>query len=154
MLDAYRTRLAGPLARYLAAATLARGADAGAAVGLVLLAVSPAAGLHHGVGTGGLLAAALTSPHLLGPWVARRLDRARDGRRVLAAAFAAYGIALAAAALGLGRLPFPVVLAAVVAAGACGPLLTGGLRAGWRAPRGERARRARGRAREPRGSGW
>ena len=122
-MDAYTS----PLARYLAAATLARGADAGAAVGLVLLAVSPAAGLQHGVGAGGLLAAALTAPHLLGPWVARRLDRSRDGRRVLAAAFAAYGCALAAAALGLGRVPFGVVVAAVAAAGACGPLLTGGL---------------------------
>ena len=82
------------------AAPLGRGADGGAAVGLVLLAVSPAAGLRHGVEAGGLLAAALTVPRLLGPWVARRLDRARDGRRVLAAAFAAYGIALAAASLG------------------------------------------------------
>jgi hypothetical protein len=116
-----------PLARYLAAATLARAADAGAAVGLVLLAVSPAAGVHHGVGTGGLLAAALTAPHLLGPWVARRLDGARDGRSVLAAAFAAYGVALAAASLGLGRVPLAFVVLAVGAAGACGPLLTGGL---------------------------
>ena len=109
------------------AATLARGADAGAAVGLILLAASPAAGLTHGVRAGGLLAAALTAPHLLGPWVARRLDRAADSRRVLAAAFTAYGIALATASLGLGHIPFPAVLAAVVAAGACGPLLTGGL---------------------------
>jgi hypothetical protein len=122
-MDAYRSSFA----RYLVAATLARAADAGASVGLVLLAVSPATGLEHGVGAGGLLAAALTAPHLLGPWVARRLDRARDGRRVLAAAFAAYGIAIAAASLGLGRIPFAVVLVAVVAAGACGPLLTGGL---------------------------
>jgi hypothetical protein len=127
MLDAYEALRGWPLARYLLAATLARGADAGAAVGLVLLAVSPATGLHHGAGAGGLLAAALTAPHLLGPWVARRLDRARDGRRVLAAAFAAYGIALAAASVGLGRIPFAVVLVAVVSAGASGPLLTGGL---------------------------
>src|SRR5215210_4359612 len=122
-MSAYR----GPLGRYLFAATLARAADAGAAVGLVLLAVSPEAGLEHGVQAGGLLAAALTAPHLLGPWVARRLDGAHDGRRVLAAAFTAYGIAIAAASLGLGHVPFPLVLAAVVAAGACGPLLTGGL---------------------------
>src|SRR5215210_184507 len=39
----------GALARYLAAATLARGADAGAPVGLALLATSPDAGLRHGV---------------------------------------------------------------------------------------------------------
>lgn len=161
MLDTYGKP---PLARYLVAATLARGADAGAAVGLVLLAVSPATGLQHGVKAGGLLAAALTAPHLLGPWVARRLDRARDGRRVLAAAFTTYGIALAAASLGLGRLPFPAVVVAVVAAGACGPLLTGGLssrlasivrsgraagRAGGRAESGRSEGRADGRA-----EGW
>jgi MFS family permease len=115
------------LARYMAAATLARGADAGAAVGLVLLAVSPAAHLHHGAKVGALLAVALTAPHLLGPWVARRLDRARDGRVVLAVSFATYGLALGAAALALGRLPLIVVAAAVAVAGACGPLLTGGL---------------------------
>jgi hypothetical protein len=110
--------------RYLVAATLARGADAAAPVGLVLLAVHAGA---HGAGVGGLLAACLTAPHLLGPVVARRLDRARDGRRVLAAAFAAYGAALGAAALLLGRAPLVLSAAAVVAAGTCGPLLTGGL---------------------------
>src|SRR4051812_20678311 len=114
----------GPLARYLAAATLARGADAGAPVGLALLATS--SGLRHGAAVGGLLAAALTAPHLLGPWVARRLDAARDGRWVLAAAFAGYGLALAAGALLLGRAPLALAAAAVVLAGTCGPLLTRG----------------------------
>src|SRR4051812_34425569 len=87
----------GAYGRYLAAATLARGADGGAAVGLVLLA----AAAHAGAAAGGLLAAGLTAPHLLGPWAARRLDRARDGRRVLAAAFAGYAAALAAATMAL-----------------------------------------------------
>src|SRR5215210_8210018 len=91
-----RPRGPAPLARYVAAATLVRGTDGAAAVGLVLLAVSPAAHLAHGARTGGLLAAGLTAPHLLGPWVARRLDRAADGRTVLAAAFALYGLALGA----------------------------------------------------------
>src|SRR4051794_29590027 len=120
-------RFAGPLARYLLAATLARGADGGAAVGLVLLATSPATGLHDGAAVGGLLAAALTAPHLLGPWAGRRLDQARDGRVVLAAACVLYGTALGAAAVLLGRVALPLVGAAVVVAGACGPLLTGGL---------------------------
>src|SRR4051794_6172766 len=115
----------GPLARYLAAATLARGADAGAPVGLALLATS--SGLRHGAAVGGLLAAALTAPHLLGPWVARRLDAAQDGRRLLAAAFLAYGAAVAGAALLLGRVEVALVVVAVVVAGTCGPLLTGGL---------------------------
>ncbi|MFC0623667.1 hypothetical protein [Kribbella deserti] len=116
----------GPLARYFAAASLARGADAGAAVGLVLLAVNEPA-LTHPEAVGGLLAAGLTAPHLLGPWLARRLDQARDSRYYLAAAFVLFGLALAGATLLLGRAPLPVVLAATVLAGACGPLLTGGL---------------------------
>jgi hypothetical protein len=122
------------LARYLTAATLARGADAGVAVGLVLLAVA-----NHSAATGGALVAALTAPHVLGPVVARRLDAARDGRRPLAAAFVVYGAALAAAALALGRAPLPVALAAAALAGACGAMLTGGLssRLAGIAPRAE-----------------
>jgi hypothetical protein len=122
-----------PLARYLAAATLARGADAGAPVGLALLATSSPAG----PAAGGLLAAALTAPHLLGPCVARRLDAARDGRRVLAAAFAGYGLALAAGALLLGRAPLALAGAAVALAGLCGPLLTGGMSSRLAATAGE-----------------
>jgi hypothetical protein len=61
-----------PLVRYLAAATLVRAADGGAAVGLVLLG---------GPRLGGLLAACLTAPHLVGPALARRLDSARDDAR-------------------------------------------------------------------------
>jgi hypothetical protein len=118
---------AGALVRYLGAALLARGADAGAGIGLILLAVDPATGLANGAAAGGLLAAGLTAPHLLGPWLARWLDRAHDGRRVLAGSFAAYGTALAGAALLLGRVRLGAVLVLVGAAGACGPLLTGGL---------------------------
>src|SRR3954447_8949319 len=71
---------AGPLARYVVAATLVRAADAAAAVGLVLLATRPAAHVAGGARTGGLLAAGLTAPHLLGPLLARRLDAARRAR--------------------------------------------------------------------------
>lgn len=115
------------LTHYTAAATLARSADGGAAVGLVLLAASPAAHLHRPAFVGGMLVTCLTGPHLLGPPIARRLDRARDGRRVLAAAFCLYGLALAAAVLCVGRAAIAAVAAFVVVAGACGPLLTGGL---------------------------
>src|SRR4051794_28176511 len=66
------------LVRYLTAATLARSADGGAAVGLVLLALSAWPG-RHGSLVGGILATCLTAPHLLGPVLARRLDNARDG---------------------------------------------------------------------------
>jgi hypothetical protein len=118
---------AGALARYLLAATLVRAADAAAAVGLVLLATSPAAHVAGGARTGGLLAAGLTAPHLLGPLLARRLDTARDGRGVLAAAFAVYGAALAGAAVLLDGGALAPAAALVVVAGVCGPLLTGGL---------------------------
>jgi hypothetical protein len=128
------------LTRYVVAATLARGADAGAPVAFVLLAVSS---LPDGARIGGLLAVGLTAPHALGPVLARRLDRAGDGRRMLAAALACYAAALAGGALALGRAPLAIAAAAVVGAGACGPLLTGGLSsrlAGIAAP-GERAQR-------------
>src|SRR4051812_36431773 len=117
---ARRARSARALARYLVAATLARLADGGAAVGLLLLATSPATGVRNGAAVGGLLAAALTAPHLLGPWAARRLDQARDGRIVLAAACVGYAVALGAAALLLGHAPLAVVVGAVAVAGACG----------------------------------
>jgi MFS family permease len=111
------------LARYLTAAVLVRGADSGATVGLLLLA----ADRHQSAALGGLLVAALNAPHLVGPWLAARLDRARDRRRLLAGAYLVYGCALAAGALAIGRLPVVVALAAVAVAGCCGPLLTGGL---------------------------
>jgi hypothetical protein len=142
-----RPTTTGALARYLSAALLARGADGGAAVGLILLAVSPATGLYNGAATGGLLAAGLTAPHLLGPWVARRLDRARDGRKLLAAAFAGYGTALAAAVILLGHARLPLVAALIGLAGLCGPLLTGGLSsrlAGLAGPQPRAQRRAEG----------
>src|SRR3954471_16650793 len=136
-----------PLVRYVAAATRGPGADGAAAVGLVLVATSADAGLANAALVGGLLATGLTAPHLFGPWVARGLDRARDGRRLLAAAFALYGLTLAAAALLLGRAPLTAVAVPVLLAGLCGPLLTGGLssRLSAIAGRGKRSqRRAQG----------
>src|SRR6059058_1464993 len=112
------------LTRYVAAATLVRGADAAAAVGLVLLAVASRA---DGARVGGLLAVGLMAPHAAGPLLALRLDRARDGRLLLAASCAGYAAALAAGALILARGPLAPAAVAVVVAGACGPLLTGGL---------------------------
>src|SRR4051812_32289115 len=109
--------------RYAFAATMARTADAGAAVGVVLLAAGSGAG---GVRLGGFLAAALTAPHLLGSRIGRLVDRACDPRRPLAAGCVGYAVALAAAT-GALRLDLPVVGGgALVVAGACGPLLTGG----------------------------
>src|SRR6202034_1983649 len=83
--------------RYLAVATLVRIVDGGAAVSLVALVVS----LHGRVSDAdtGLLTALLTAPQLLGPLAAEPLARARDRRRVLALAFADFGVSLAACGL-------------------------------------------------------
>src|SRR5919199_6082543 len=122
MIAAYRDRSSRTaLTRYVVAATLVRGADGGAAVGLVLLAVSAQGYGPGGTKVAGLLAAALTAPHVLGPWLARGLERKRDGRVLLAGAFVVYGVALGASALALGRGPVIVVAGAVAVAGARGP---------------------------------
>jgi len=145
--DAESRHIAAGLARYLAAATLVRAADAGAVVGLVLLALAPDRRAGAGPAVGGLLAAALTAPHLLGPLIAHRLDRARDGRVLLATSYLLYAVALALGTLTLGRAPVAVPIIAVAVAGACGPLLTGGLSsrlAGIAGPDERGQRRAQG----------
>ena len=63
----------GGLARYVLAAALARLADGGGIVALVLLVSSQPGTGPDGVVHGGILAACLTAPHLLGPVVARRV---------------------------------------------------------------------------------
>lgn len=108
---------------YFVSACLARGADAGAIIGIVLLAnqVAPKTPI------GGLLAACLTAPHLAGPFVANILDRSSNRKGVLACAFALYAVALGGAALLLTHHLIPLAAIAATLAGACGPLLTGGL---------------------------
>ncbi|MFF6953048.1 MFS transporter [Streptomyces iakyrus] len=113
----------GGLARYVIAAALARTADGGAVVAVVLLVTS-----SGGSGTlAGLLGACITAPHLLGPFVARPLDLAQDGRKVIAAACLLYATALTAAVLTYGHVPAALTGLMLAAAGTCGPLLTGGI---------------------------
>ncbi|WP_258066286.1 MFS transporter [Pseudoclavibacter sp. RFBA6] len=111
------------LTRYVTAATLARSADGGGVVAIVLIVTaSGAPGWLAGV-----LGASLTAPHLLGPLIARRLDTARDGRNVIAFACVAHGATLAAAVL-LYPLTWAIVPAALLAlSGLFGPFLTGGI---------------------------
>ncbi|MBG6182427.1 MFS family permease [Arthrobacter sp. CAN_A214] len=116
-------RRVGALARYVFAATLVRSADGGAVVAIVLLA--HAQGMPGWVA--GLLGASITAPHLLGPFIARRLDTARDGRTVIALSAVLHGVLLGAAALLLpvtGAI-WPAVLLFV--SGIFGPMLTGGI---------------------------
>ena len=116
----------GALVSYCATAIGIRMVDAGAGVGLLLLAaqrLDPATGAR----TGGLLVALYTVPHLVGPVLARRLDLARDYRRLLGTTYALVALLLAATAMALGRVPTPVVAVLVLLAGLGGPMLTGGL---------------------------
>ncbi|MGK0714481.1 hypothetical protein ACR5KS_00175 [Leucobacter sp. W1153] len=105
------------------AATLVRSADGGAVVAIVLLA--SASGQPGWVS--GLLGASITAPHLLGPFIARRLDTAKDGRKIIAVSAVIHGTLLGTAALLL-----PVTWAVIPAllltlSGLFGPMLTGGI---------------------------
>ncbi|MFT9474660.1 MFS transporter [Streptomyces sp. 11-1-2] len=134
----------GPLARYVIAATLARTSDGGAVVAIVLM-------VNTSGGSGwlaGALGACITAPHLLGPFVARRLDTARDGRTVIAAASLAHGTALAAAVLLYPHTHPAVAAALLIVSGLFGPLLTGGISSRLPAIAGH------GRRRQRRAQGW
>lgn len=111
------------LARYVFAATMVRSADGGAVVAIVLLA--QASGQPGWVS--GLLGAAITAPHLLGPFIARRLDTARDGRRVIAISALAHGALLGAAGLLLPVTWAIIPAALLIVSGLFGPMLTGGI---------------------------
>lgn len=121
--DTGRSTAPGGLARYVLAATLARSADGGSVVAIVLLVTT-----SGGPGwLAGILGACITAPHLFGPLIARRLDTARDGRTVIAWACMAHGITLAAAVL-LYPVTWPAVPGLLLmASGLVGPLLTGGI---------------------------
>src|SRR3954454_3638124 len=112
------------LVHYAVAAVLVRGADEGARVALVLLALERT----RSAALGGLLVAALLVPHVVaGRGAGAVADRSRRPLRLVAAASAGFGTALAVAALVVGRVPTPVVLGVLLAGGCCGPALLGAL---------------------------
>ncbi|WP_246019076.1 MFS transporter [Arthrobacter crusticola] len=118
-----RDRRAAALARYVVAATLVRSADGGAVVAIVLLALD--CGLPGWLA--GVLGASITAPHLLGPFIARRLDTADDGRKLIALSAVLHGVLLGAAAL-LLPVTWPLWPALLLfASGLFGPMLTGGI---------------------------
>jgi hypothetical protein len=109
---------------YLAVAVPVRSMDAGATIGVVLLC--NASRMPSPLRTAGLLAAALTAPHVFGFLTAPLLDRAGDPRRVVGAASATFAILLGAAAIGLAPGRLAIVSLLCLGAGAAGPMLTGG----------------------------
>ncbi|WP_242910129.1 MFS transporter [Actinomadura terrae] len=109
---------------YLAVAFLARLAEEGMAVTVVLLAAertgSPA--------PGAFVLTAWMAPHVLAaPLTGGLAARVRRPRAFYSAALCGYAASLAAVAVLLGRAPTALVLVAAAAGGACGPVVTGGL---------------------------
>ncbi|MGW4806806.1 MFS transporter, partial [Kitasatospora sp. NPDC004272] len=114
------------LLRYASTAFLARSADEGAAVAMVLLA------LHRtgDAAPGAFVLAAWTAPHALAaPLTGALAARTRRPRLLHAAALGVLAAAVAVLAATLGRLPLPPVLAVAALGGCCGPVVSGGLSA-------------------------
>ncbi|WP_432968018.1 MFS transporter [Dactylosporangium sp. CA-233914] len=111
-------------ARLLIAATLARTADSGAAVVIVLASVRQ----FGGPAQGSLVLAMLLVPHVVaGPFVGVVTDRARRPGLAHAVFVGVFGAALGGVLSLLGRVPQPVVLALALVAGCCGSMVFGGL---------------------------
>ncbi|HEJ6931013.1 MFS transporter [Serratia marcescens] len=111
------------LIRYACAAMLARVADGGGVLAVILLCQSSEQ--YYAV-TGGM-AACITFPHMLGPFIARRIDTASDGRRVIATACLAYAVIIGIMIATFGHVPLLLTALLLIAAGLCGPLLTSGI---------------------------
>lgn len=111
------------LARYASAAMLARIADGGGVLAVILLCQSS----EQYFTVTGWMAACITLPHMLGPFISRRIDTASDGRRVIAAACLAYAVITALMTATFGHVPLLLTALLLIAAGLCGPLLTGGI---------------------------
>jgi MFS family permease len=111
------------LARYTTAAALARLADEGARVALLLQVLASG----RGPAFGGLLVAALMVPHVLAaPAVGALADSVRRRQPLYAAGLLVYAAGLLTAAWCAGPLPVAAFGAAIVA-GSVAPLLIGGL---------------------------
>ncbi|MDT0415559.1 MFS transporter [Streptomyces sp. DSM 41982] len=112
-----------PLARHLLAAALARTGDETAGPALLLLALGVTGGPAR---ASALFGALLVSAALGGPVLGALLDRARRPGHVLAAALTGYATGLGLLLLGLGRAPYPLLLAFALLTGLLGPALSGG----------------------------
>lgn len=111
------------LTRYACAAMLARIADGGGVLAVILLCQSS----EQYFTITGWMAACITLPHMLGPFIARSIDTANDGRRVIATACLAYAAITALMTATFGHVPLLLTVLLLIAAGLCGPLLTGGI---------------------------
>ncbi len=113
----------GVLTRYTTAAALARLADEGSRVALLLHVLV----VGRGPAFGGLLVGALMVPHVLAaPLVGALADAVRRRRLLYVTGLLGYAGGFTAAALLAGPAPVAAFVAAVLA-GCCAPLLIGGL---------------------------
>jgi Major Facilitator Superfamily len=109
---------------YLTATVLARIADEGARVSLVLLALDRTGS----AAIGGTMVAALLIPHVVAaPLVGVLVDRVRQPRWVLASAMLIFAGSLFSAAALMGQAPLCLIYALLLVGGCCGPAITGGL---------------------------
>lgn len=109
---------------YLATAFLARFAEEGMGVAVVLLA------LHRtgGAAEGAFVLTAWMAPHIVAaPLAGALVARARRPRWFYVLALGGFAVAIAVLATCLGRVPLPLTLLVAVAGGACGPVVSGGL---------------------------
>ena len=116
-------RAPGVLARYTTTAALARLADEGSRVALLLHVLA----IGRGPAYGGVLIGALMVPHVLAaPLVGALADTVRRRRLLYLGGLLGYAVGLVGAALLAGPAPIAALVVAVLA-GCCGPLLIGGL---------------------------
>ncbi|MQY14252.1 hypothetical protein SRB5_44150 [Streptomyces sp. RB5] len=113
-----------PLIPYLTCATLARTADEGVGIAVVLLAQQRT----HSAGIAAAVLAAWMAPHVVAAPAAGALAaRVRRPAVFYRGALAGFAVAVGALTLCVGQAPLGVVLGVAVAGGACGPAVTGGL---------------------------
>lgn len=109
---------------YFATAVMARLANEGLRLALILTAAATPAGLK----LGGLLVAAFLIPSIVAaPFVGRMADLSSNPTRLYSLAFAFHGLMILLCALSIGHVPSAITLLIAVAGGSVGPLLMGGL---------------------------
>ena len=109
---------------YFATAVMARLANEGLRLALILTAAATPAGLT----LGGLLVAAFLIPNIVAaPFVGRMADLSDRPLRLYALAFVFHGVMIALCGLSIGVLPDAVVLLLAAIGGSVGPLIQGGL---------------------------
>ncbi|RMI39482.1 MFS transporter, partial [Streptomyces triticirhizae] len=114
----------GPLVRCLVTAFLARVADEGMGIAVVLLALDRTGGAAEGA----FVVTAWLLPHVVtAPLTGALMARARRPALLCAGALACFALAIGGLSALVGRAPTPWVLAVALAGGACGPMVSGGL---------------------------